>query len=80
MKFENVEFSHAFYDDYTGVVFYAFNTVPQIGHGEWAISEGGDVAYNLMNDNITQIDYPHELGYLTEYIPDNVEIEGYDED
>lgn len=77
MKFEKIEFSHAFYDDYYDMVFYTFNTVPQIGHGNWAISEGGDVAYNMLNDNVTQTNFPEELMYLLDHIPDGVDIEGY---
>ena len=77
MKFEKIEFSHAFYDSYYDTTFYAFNTVPKIGHGNWAISEGGDTAYNLSNDHVTQSDFPTELVQLIEYIPDDPEIEVY---
>lgn len=79
MNFEKIECNYAFYDDYSCEIFYAFETIPVIGHGEWAISQGGDVAYNLMNDNITQTDFPEELLQLLEYIPDDIEIEGPEE-
>lgn len=76
MEFKNVEFAHAFYDDWSGNVYYAFKTVPQIDHGEWAISSGGDTAYDLLHDVITQTDFPSELMHLVEHIPENAEIEG----
>lgn len=78
MKFEKIKCTYAFYDDYTSDIFYAFETVPVIDHGEWAISRSGDAAYNLQNDNITQ-NFPNELLILLEYIPDDIEIEGLDE-
>jgi len=74
--FKNVEFIRAFYDDCTEEVFYCFKTLPQIDHGDWAISAGGDVAYDLCCENITQQDFPSGLINLLEYIPENVEIEG----
>ena len=77
--YTKVEFSHAFYDDWCGEVFYAFRTTPQIGHGEWAISAGGDTAYDLLHDNITQTDFPDDLLLLLEHIPENVEIDGLEE-
>lgn len=80
MNFEEIECHYAFFDDYTGEIFYAFKTTPVIGHGEWAISRGGDAAYDLSNDNITQTDFPTELLILLEYIPDNIEIEGLEDE
>ena len=79
MNFEKIECIYAFYDDYTGDVFYQFNTVPQIDHGEWAISRGGDTAYDTMCDFITQDEFPPELIELVEYIPEDIEIEGLEE-
>lgn len=79
MNFEKVECTYAFYDEYSSSIYYAFKTVPVIGHGEWAISSGGDCAYNLSNDFITQDEFPIELLSLLEYIPDDIEIEGWDE-
>lgn len=80
MDFKEIRFCNAFYDSYWGTVFYSFDTVPKIGHGHWAISEGGDAAYNLLNDYVTQRDFPDELLELLEYIPDNVEIEGLEDE
>ena len=79
MNFEKIECNYAFYDDFSCEIFYAFETIPVIDHGEWAISQGGGVAYNLMNDNITQTDFPEELLQLLDYIPDDIEIEGLEE-
>lgn len=76
--FQKVKCTQAFYDDYSGTVFYAFDTVPQIGHGEWAITRGGDIAYDLLRDRIVE-DYPNELIHLTNYIPDDIEIDGLEE-
>ncbi|WP_411750022.1 hypothetical protein [Serratia marcescens] len=76
MEFMKIKCTGAFYDEYYGAVFYTFDTVPQIGHGYWAISEGGDSAYNTLNDQVTQVDYPEELLMLLEHIPENIEIEG----
>jgi hypothetical protein len=80
-KFEKVEFLEAFYDDWSGEVFYSFRTIPEIGHGEWAISSGGDTAYDLLYDRITQTEFPEELLLLCDYIPDlsDDEIEGLEE-
>ncbi|EOZ5069696.1 TPA: hypothetical protein L3F84_000750 [Enterobacter cloacae] len=79
MEFEKVEFVSAFYDDYCGEVFYVFDTIPKIGHGGWAISRGGDVAYDLSCDRLLQSDYPNELIFLTNYIPESVEIDGLED-
>lgn len=79
MKFEKIECTSAFYDEYTGTVFYCFDTIPVIGHNEWAISEGGDVAYDLLCDRYEQVDFPNELLDLLSYIPDDIEIEGLEE-
>lgn len=79
MKFKSIKCTQAFYDDYSGTVFYAFETVPVIGHGEWAISSGGDVAYDLRTDRMTQSDFPNELLILLSHIPDNIDIEGLEE-
>lgn len=79
MTFEEIECTYAFYDDYSSEIFYAFRTVPQIGHGEWAISAGGDTAYDMSNDNITQEDFPIELLQLLGHIPDEIEVDGLEE-
>lgn len=79
MEFEKVECTYAFYDDFSCQIYYAFDTIPQIGHGEWAISRGGDCAYDLRWDNITQTDFPNELMFLLDYIPEDIEIDGLDE-
>ncbi len=79
MEFQKIKCVYAFLDDYTGCIFYAFDTVPEIGHGEWAISSGGDCAYDLRTDRITQTDFPNELLSLLSYIPDDIEIEGLEE-
>jgi len=79
MEFEKVVCTHAFYDDYYCDVFYAFETIPQIGHGEWAISRGGDVVYDLLYDRFLQNGYPNELIFLTDYIPESIEIEGIED-
>lgn len=78
MRFKKIHFNHAFYDNWTDQVFYAFYTAPQIDHGEWAISAGGDTAYDLCSDVVTQTDFPEELLELIEYIPNNVKVEGLD--
>lgn len=80
MSFDKIECTHAFYDDYTGTIFYAFDTIPVIGHGEWAISGGGDLAYDLRTDRIHETEFPNELISLLEYISDDVEIEGLEEE
>lgn len=79
MEFEKIECVSAFYDDYSSTIFYMFDTIPTIGHGEWAISSGGDCAYDVMTDNITQDQFPIELMELLAYIPDDIDIEGWDE-
>lgn len=80
MEFESIECTYAFFDDFSGSIFYAFETVPQIDHGEWAISSGGDIAYNLANDNITQDGFPLELLTLLNHIPDDIEIDGWEDE
>lgn len=79
MEFEKVECVQAFYDDWYCEVFYQFITIPAIDDNNWAISRGGDVAYNLFTDRGTQVDYPNELLELLRYIPENIEIEGLGE-
>lgn len=79
MKFEKVECAYAFYDEFSSSIYYSFDTVPKIGHGEWAISSGGDCAYDLRTDFITQDEFPIELLSLLEYIPDDIEIDGLEE-
>ncbi|MGL4521773.1 MAG: hypothetical protein ACRCWQ_04425 [Bacilli bacterium] len=78
MEFTKIECTHAFYDEYWGTAFYVFDTIPEIGHGEWAISEGGDVVYDLLYDRVVQ-NYPAELSCLVDHIPDDIEIEGLEE-
>lgn len=80
MNFKKIKCTGAFYDNYYGTVFYTFDTIPQIGHGYWAISEGGDAAYNTLNDQVTQVDYPNELLILLSHIPENIKIEGLEDD
>ncbi|ANS06148.1 hypothetical protein BI032_gp273 [Citrobacter phage vB_CfrM_CfP1] len=79
MKFEKIKCTYAFYDNYCDTIFYAFDTVPVIGHGEWAISRGGDVAYDLQTDRITQTGFPNELMSVLNYITDDIEIDGLEE-
>lgn len=79
MNFKKVICTHAFYDEDYGEIFYSFDTVPQIGHGEWAISRGGDTVYDLLHDRVMQGGYPEELNALTDYIPDDIEIEGFED-
>lgn len=79
MQFEKVECIYAFYDEQSSNIYYAFDTVPVIGHGEWAISSGGDSAYDLRFDRLVECGYPNELLDLLEYIPDDIEIDGLEE-
>lgn len=79
LEFEKIECVSAFYDDFSSTIFYVFNTVPVIGHGEWAISGGGDCAYDLRTDHITQDEFPHELMLLLDHIPEDIHIEDWDE-
>ncbi|MGL5016388.1 MAG: hypothetical protein ACRC6V_19240 [Bacteroidales bacterium] len=79
MKFKKIKCIQAFYDPDYATVFYGFQTDPQVGHGEWAISEGGDVAMDLRTERTTQVDYPNELLELLEYIPANMKIEGLED-
>lgn len=79
-NFEQIRCTHAFYDSYWGCVFYGFATVPEVTHGEWAISESGDVVYDLLSDRVMQTGYPEELAELVEHIPDDIEIEGLEEE
>lgn len=78
-KFERIECVYAFYDDYSDQVFYQFETRPEIGHGEWAISRGGDVAYDMRFDRVCQDDFPSELIILTSHIPIDIFIDGIEE-
>nr|DAE36484.1 MAG TPA: hypothetical protein [Caudoviricetes sp.] len=75
MEFEKIKCVSAFYDEDTDIVFYNFSTIPQIENGDWAISEGGDVAYNTRTDRITQDDFPPELLELLPYIDYDIEVE-----
>lgn len=79
MEFEKIECTYAFYDDYSSNIFYFFKTIPEIDHGEWAISSGGDCAYDMSTDHITQDEFPIELMALLEFIPNDIEIDGLDE-
>lgn len=76
MEFKKIKHVSSFYDDFYDTVFYVFETVPRIGHGEWGISAGGDIAYNLMTDNVTQDRFPIELVHLTKYIDYKIKVEG----
>lgn len=80
MEFEKIECVYAFYDDENGDVYYSFKTTPQIDHGEWAISSGGDSVWDLRGDYWTQEDFPKELLLLVEHIPEDIEIEGLEEE
>lgn len=76
--FEKIACVYAFYDSYYGDIFYNFETIPQIGHGEWAITRGGDSAYDLRTDQVTQTEFPDELLLLLDNIPSDIEIESWE--
>ena len=79
MEFEKIECTYAFYDEDIGNIFYAFETIPKIDDGEWSISQGGDVAYNLRTDRLVESGFPEELLSLLDFIPDDIEIDGLEE-
>lgn len=74
MIFKKIKCVSAFHDDYTETTFYCFSTIPKIGNGEWAISSGGDIAYNTATDCITQDNFPEELLQLLPHIDYSIEV------